>query len=418
MVAMLMVFGIASFAAAEVEMGGDARVRGISKDNPDMNSDSDDAMRYYDQRVRLKLKGTNDDGASVNVRVTVAEGVWNGGKNTKSGGDTVSGAGVVNASGNDPIKIGGSDYAYIAMPVAEGWTVSAGLMPADWGHKFKSWANSAERLKVTGKLGDVTVGAFVQKDVETDATGSNNLDDKDTTGLLAIGKAGEFKIGALYMMTKDNRPTAADCATDPKCDPSSTGADADGSNLDIFFAGPAGPVALAGEFRQQSGDLNETSQGDSPNGMFIAGTMDVGVKVSAALAMTKNGFVANKYFTPHATIGTSQPTAVANLGQGLPGQCPTLTTCTADTTALVVGVSHVISDEMTVGASIMQATLSAYDEDPTAEDGTLTAIDVKFTYSLGEKTKYTLVVAQATPDVDNGDLDKVTNMMHQLSTSF
>ncbi len=381
MVAMLMVFGLASFAVAEIEFSGDARLRGTLKDNPDYDSDSEDSSRWYDTRIRLKVTGTNDDGAGVKLQFTARENNWDG-------ADTST------------IRYDGDDYAYVFVPVSDNMTLSGGFMPANWGHKYWSWGSAYARLKLMVKLDAATVGAFTQKGGET--FGTDELNDYDINAVLAITKLGEFKVGAIIIMAKDKRTAFGD---------------GDGGNkIDIFFQGNAGDITILGELAQNSGDLYETAAGDSPNGAFVAAAMDLDtMKVSAALAMTKNGYTATKYFTPTVLIGTAQPSALFNLGECGMGS----TTC--DTMALVLTAGTKLSDEMGIGAVIAYATIDGYGAEDGAE-GTWMEIDAKFSYALGEQTKYYANFGYGMPDLEIGgvdmELDTAYAITHGITLKF
>ncbi|MCK4911885.1 MAG: hypothetical protein KAR83_09585, partial [Thermodesulfovibrionales bacterium] len=347
MVAMIMVFGLASFAVAEIELSGDARLRGTMIDNPDYDSDTDDSSRWYDSRIRLNVTGTNDDGAGVKLRFTARENNWDG------------------ADGNT-IRFDGDDYAYIFVPVSDDWTLSGGFMPANWGHKFWSWGSANARLKVTGKLDVATVGAFTQK--VNDTFGEDDLNDYDVNALFGITQLGEFKVGGILVMGKDDTTTTPDVSTTVtstlyttpgecanaggtwkggaggSCKitttiPGTDGGDGDGGmKIDLFFQGKLGDITVLGEVAQNGGDLYDSSSEDAKLGGFVAAAMELDtLKVSGAFAMTSNGYTATKYFAPTVLIGSAQPTAQFDLGEcGATGLSAYGLTC--DTMALVLNV--------------------------------------------------------------------------------
>jgi hypothetical protein len=373
MVAMIMVLGFAGLAAAEIELSGDARVRGIYQGNFDFDDSTDDDSRYYDHRIRLRINGSNDDGAGVKLQWTAAEENFDESQALPGGPNPYT------------IRYDGDDHAYMYLPVADNWTLSAGFMPANWGHKFWAWGQSKQRVKIVGKLDVAVVGFFTEKVIET--YGTNDLEDYDANVVFAITKLGEFKVGGIFVLQQDKVN------------------DLDGNKLDIFFAGKAGDISLAGEFATNMGEKNETADGDSPMGLFVSGSMDLdALKLSGAFAMTQNAYSANKFFMPTALIGTAQPTAVANLGDF------------GDTMAVVLGVGTKLSDEMSIGGKVMYAMWDNYPDD--GDGGNLIEIDLNFDYALGEVTKFSFVFAHGTPDDDQGDPDSVQAAAWTISTKF
>ena len=165
-----------------------------------------------------------------------------------------------------------------------------------------------------------------------------------------------------------------------------------------------------GEFATNMGDLNESSEGDSPLGMFVGAGMDLdAISLSGAVAMTSNSYKANKFFTPTVLVGKAQPTAIINLGENTEAG-------TGDTTAIVLGASTKVSDEMGVGAKLMYAMWDNYPDD--GNGGSMTEVDVTFSYAMGEKTKFAVAAGYGSPDDDAGDPDPVSAVSWTLSTSF
>ncbi len=415
MVAMLMVFGLASFAAAEVALSGDARVRGVSQGNFDHNSVTDDDSRYYDHRIRLKIVGSNDDGAGVKLRVTMAE-------------EKMDEADIVYE-----LRYDGDDYAYMYVPVAENWILSAGYMPGDWGHRLWGWGQSHQRVKIEGNLDGLIIGYWNQKDDET--FGSNDLKDYESNSVWVVAPVGEFTVGATIKMSKDDRVSdpgtavaaipdsimceelysgAWDNGTNQCYIDAVPGSDGDtGTEIDVFFTGKAGDITIKGELAQLSGDLFGD---DAQTGIFLGAGMDMdALKLSGAIAMTKNGYTANRFFTPTVLIGTAQPTAALDLGQNPEGGCAP---CAADTTALVLGVGTKLSDEMGVGAKVMYAVWDNYPDD--GNGGNLTELDATFSYALGENTSFSAALGYGSLSFDN-DTEPDDSLMAigwSLNTSF
>jgi hypothetical protein len=389
------VFGLVAIAAAEVSISGDARVRGIWKKNFDMDSAVKDDDRYYDQRVRLNFNGKNDFGAGAKVRVTVMEGAFNGNKNSKSSLTTTNdGFGnITSVSHTENFRLDGDDYAYLYVPLGD-WTLSAGLMPANWGFKFWAWGNSQERIKLVGKVGDgLTVGVFTQKIAETNAT--DELNDMDANVVFVIGAAGGFKIGGIFVQVSDDRTGAANDS---------------GTKMDVFFSGEAGPAKIAGEIAQNSGDIYETQGATggpaNPMGFFVSAGLDMdtfGLTLSGV--MTQNGYSANKFFTPTVLLGTAQPTAAMNVGDA------------GDTTAFVAAATFKLSDALSVTARGAYMMWDGYYA--AGDDGSLMEIDASIVYTIGENTTYHFDFGHGTPDEDlNPNADSFSAIGQKIQVKF
>jgi hypothetical protein len=386
---MMFVMGLAAYAFAEVAITGDARVRGIYTNNfdatdtvPDTGGANDDHSRYYDERVRLNIDGKNDDEAAVKIQVTVVDGYLDG---NSSSPDPVAGdvVGMTRAE----------NYAYILVPFGD-VKVEAGLMPADWGNKFMAWGAAKQRIKVYTKMGDMTVGAFTQKTVE-----SGMAQDRDAYSAYAVTPVGDLKVGAIAIYDKKSNDGAA--------------ADATGTTFDAFVNGKMGDMGLVGELCYKTGDTNKTLDKDggenSPMGFFVHADMQMdALNVGGAVAMTKNGYVANKYFTPTAFFGTSQPTGLADFGQSPGGN--------ADTTAFVVAVSSKISDSMSAGVKVAYAQMKEYAA--LMDTMKITEVDATFTYNIGKDTKYEAVLAYGKPTNFSVEDDPITAATHGLYVSF
>lgn len=379
---MMFVMGLAAYAFAEVAITGDARVRGIYSSNlTDADDDTNDRQRHYDERVRLNIDGKNDDEAAVKIQVTVVDGTLDGATPPANGvrGD------VVGMSRDE-------NYAYILVPFGD-VKVEAGLMTADWGNKFFAWGAAKERIKVYTKMGDMTVGAFTQKSDENPSA-LDAAKDRDAYAAYVVTPVGDLKVGAIAIYDK-NKPV-----------------DKTGTTFDAFVNGKMGDMNLVGEIVYKTGDTNKTLDKDggenSPMGFFVHADMQMdALNIGGAVAMTKNGYVANQYFTPTAFFGKSQPTAIVNFGDA--GGA-------ADSTAVVVAASSKVSDAMTVGVKGAYASMKEY---AAAMDTVkITEVDATFTYAIGKDTKYEAVVAYGKPKNMSANDDPIMAAMHGLYVNF
>ena len=316
--AVCMVFGMAAIASAvdmqehhpvftaketEISLSGDARVRGLNTWNKDgignnlSNLNTDD-VRLWDSRIRVKLDVKNGGGATAHVRLVFDEGMWAGnGNSTGTPGST--------QAGNTNVV---ADWAYVTIPVGPA-KFTIGDQRADWGNKFWVWDEPRHRVKVTGKVGNVTVGALTDKVYETSLIalgGEEVYRDEDDWALLAITNMGDVTVGVIGVYWERNR-------RNQNPDGSSTPV-TDGSEkqwaIDPYFKAKAGPVALTGEV------VYMNNFGHKPNfGIYTDATMAAGpVTVKAVGAHADGGYTADDDWIPVNLIGTDNPWAVMNFG--------------------------------------------------------------------------------------------------------
>lgn len=317
----ILVVAMAATAYAEVTIGGDARVRGIWKNNYDLNDDVDDDARYYDQRVRIKIDAKVAGDAEVRTRFTLIEGTW--GKD----------AGFNDANGT--VRFDDDDYAYLHVPIGN-ITLDIGRQHADWGNKFLVWNASKNRIKLVSKVGTAAVGAAIDKNRE-DLAPNNDMDYDDYL-LFFINQFGAFKVALLGVYFNDDK------------------AGKDGQLLDLAINGSANGLNIAGELVFKWGDLMETTDKDgdqnNPWGGFLMVTKSMdNLTVGGAVAYTANGYVANKYFEPTVFFGTGNSRGVAMMNFGAGG---------GDTLGIVVPIRYKASGALTVGANLAYASFDEY----------------------------------------------------------
>jgi len=364
--AVALVLGFAATVfAADVNIGGEMRVRHINKSNYDWNSDAVDSDRYYDQRLRLKINAKAGE-AQVISRITVSEGTWGTGATWGS------------------VDMDNDDLAYIVVPVGP-VTLSAGRMHADWGNRLMAWNVGVDRLKLSAKLGAFTVGGFTTKATENGA-GAVDVDDYAVFG---VGSFGDWK-AALLVVSADDRP-----------------ADQTGSVVNLAFNGKAGAFSIAGEIVTRSGDLYDDTAGNGQLGAFVAGDIGVGPgTVSVAVAHAANGFAASNYFTPTLALGTTQPTAMMEFNAN------------DDSTSLgvVAGYGIKLGDDMNVGLKVAHLVV---EDTAAANDTTYFEVDATLDYNVSEGTTYKAGLMYITRDDDTAaDYDAAMGFCGTLQVNF
>jgi uncharacterized Zn-binding protein involved in type VI secretion len=370
-VALGLVAGVASVAsAAELSINGDARWRGVYKDNTVFSSDKvADRAQTMDQRYRFNCNLKINDDVTVNTRLVLRDGEF----------------------GNDN---GASDFVDRANMVIKmlGGTWTIGRQDVSWGNKFLAWGESSDRIKGIYKSGDITYGGFLQKDKEDSLAQGNGDGDKTTYAGVFIMKAGDTTFGVLPVYTTDDSNAAKASGKDT------------GYLIDPYFVTKIGPATVMGEFVYQGGDLNENTAGDAIWGGFVGGQVDMApitVKGLVAIWDGNQGATGKRDcdndFAPSVLIGTCNETAVIKFGG---------TTSTADDSTLLVGagVDFKASDKLTVGGLVgyLDATENGYQGD----NATLIELDLTAKYALAQNANYTIGVAYAMPDKFSADDDE------------
>lgn len=395
-VALGLVAGVASVAsAAELSINGDARWRGVYKDNAPNSSGfgANDTVynrqQYMDQRYRFNANLKINDDVTVNTRWVLRDGEF----------------------GNDN---GSSDFVDRANMVIKtlGGTWTIGRQDVSWGNKFLAWGESADRFKGIYKAGNITYGGFLQKDRENngelDGTNNHNGDgDKTSYAGVFIMKAGDTTFGILPVYTTDDSETAKVSGKDS------------GYLIDPYFVSKIGPATLMGELVYKGGDLNENSAGDAIWGGFIAGQVDMApITVKGLIAYYDGNEGAtggtrdcDNDFAPSVLIGTCNETAIIDFGGTTVGS--------PDNSTLLVGagVDVKAGDKVTVGALV--GYLEATDNGPVnGEKASLIEVDVTAKYALAQNANYTFSVGYGMPDKFSAQDDDILVIGNRIEVNW
>lgn len=390
-VALGLVAGVASVAsAAELSINGDARWRGVYKDNAPTatNFGADDTVynrqQYMDQRYRFNCNLKINDDVTVNTRLVL--------RDQEFGNDNAAAAAVVDRANMVIKTLGGT------------WTI--GRQDVSWGNKFLAWGESADRFKGIYKAGDITYGGFLQKDREDSAAQGNGDGDKDSWAGVFIAKFGDTTFGVLPVFTTDDSNAAKASGKDT------------GYLIDPYFVTKMGPATLMGEMVYQGGDLNENSDGDAIWGGFVAAQVDLApitVKGLIAYYDGNNGLVGKRDcdndFAPSVLIGTCNETAIVKFGG------TTSATKGDDSTMLVgAGVDFKASDKVTVGALV--GYLAATDYGFNNEKASLIEVDLTAKYALAQNANYTLSFAYGEPDKFSAQDDPIVVLGNRIEVNW
>jgi hypothetical protein len=399
-VALGLVAGLASVASAEnmLSIHGDARLRGVySTNTTDADDTNQDKRQRMDQRYRLTADVQINDAVKVNTRIQLASQLF--GNNNPTAANATTGPSSNGNGHTHPFSYNTDTFTadrYNMVIKALGGTLTLGRQDASWGNKFLGWGVSVDRIKYTTKMNDMTVGGYLQKNVEGDNAFGDG--DNDTWGALAIGKAGDTTWGVLlnYNIVDTNAAKASGKDT--------------GYLIDPFFTTKVGPASVMGEFVYKGGDSMENSNGDAMWGGFVAASMGVEaatVKGLIAYYDRNEGAAAggagrdcDDDFAPSLLIGTCNETAIIDFGG--------TTQTHSDSTYLVgAGVDFKVNDKLQLGALLgyLMASEKAgvnglMGGGLTGEDtARLIEVDLTAQYQLAQNTTYNFGIAYG--DVDN-----------------
>lgn len=379
-VALGLVAGVAS--AAELTINGDARWRGVYKDNTATSNDNVyDRVQQMDQRYRFNCNLKINDDVTVNTRLVLADQIF--GNNYPASASSSSAGTPAHTHTVKTDTFTADRYNMVIKALGGTWTI--GRQDVSWGNKFLAWAESADRFKGIYKSGDITYGGFLQKDKEDSAAQGNGDGDKTSYAGVFIMKAGDTTFGILPVYTTDDSDSAKASGKDT------------GYLIDPYFVSKIGPATLMGELVYQGGDLNENNDGDAVWGGFVGGQVDmapVTVKGLIAYYDGNGGTVGardcDNDFAPSMLIGTCNETAVIKFGETTSGP--------DDSTMLIgAGVDFKANDKLTVGG-LVGYLLASQNGGTGDEDATLVEIDLTAKYALAQNANYTFGISYAMPD--------------------
>lgn len=388
-VALGLVAGVASVAsAAELTINGDARLRGVySQNTKDIDGPTDhftgapgdtpaeqgqDTVQKMDQRYRFNMDLKINDDVKVNTRLVLADDTF-GGPATDAGMS---------------FKVDRANMVIKSL----GGTMTLGRQDASWGNKFLGWGAGVDRIKYTTKVGDMTLGGYLQKNVEGDNAYGDG--DSDTWGALAIGKAGDTTWGVLLNYAKLDTDAAKNSGKDS------------GYLIDPYFTTKIGAATVMGELVYKGGDSMENRDGDPMYGGFVAASVDMApVTVKGLMAYYKNNegdYAASTRdcdndFAPTLMIGTCNETAILEFG-GTTNPEQSVAQADDSTYLIAAAVDFKASDKLTLGAGIAYLMASEYYGNNGDEDGTLTEIDLTAKYALAQNATYRIGVAYGMVD--------------------
>lgn len=356
-VALGLVAGMGSSAVASdmLEFHGTSRVRGIRGDfTQPSTAVAGDEVAQYNMRTRFDIKANVTEGVSVNARMQMANYFL---------GDGGAAAGFQTTE-----ELVDVDYSYIAVS-ALGGSWSMGRMPASW-TPFFSWGGNQDRIKAMYKVGNGTLGGFIQKSTERNLP--DNSGDSDAYSLLYLGSAGDVKYKVIGIVTDD--------------DLTGNG----GLMIDANVAGKAGEIGWEAEVAYKDND----AWTDAQTGIMANMTMGLGdgmaLIVDAAYSM--DGFTADDDYNPTNLIGNSV-TAVTQFGADA--------TFGEDAILVAAGVNFKLDD-----ASSIEGKLGYYTSDDLGgADQKAIGADVTYVRSLAKNTNFILKGAYA-------DMESMANVLN------
>ena len=128
-----------SFAAADVTVGGDARVRYNQKTMKDDVENDIDASG--NSRIRITVDAKSDDGMYMKSRFSTADGTMGGSRDIKT------------------------DYGFIGIPLGP-VTIEGGRVQDNWGNRLLSWDEDYDQTAAIFKAGEVDVSIWRATNIE------------------------------------------------------------------------------------------------------------------------------------------------------------------------------------------------------------------------------------------------------------
>jgi len=267
LMAISLVFALVAPAMAEtaVEFSGRYFVRGTWMDNGYFTDDSgapnsgqtldDHAMTWYDQELRMNVTFKPNENVSVFWRFDVADYTW---------GTENYYAGIANVDDFDLDRM----WASIKTPygVLDVGRMAGGQWGLDWGNYG---TNGSDRIKFTTAIGDLALGAIIEKRIEADSnTALNAIDDDadfDVYHLFGVYKQETFETGLLLTYARDRRNQGANTTvyvpgfiTAPTATVGQNAkvSETDYYNFNLYGIFNFGPFTLQGEVQHEWGDID------------------------------------------------------------------------------------------------------------------------------------------------------------------
>jgi len=371
----MLVGSIASAAYAEVNLSGDARARYIYKDKYDFGNSDQDAMDYFDSRIRVKVEAKAKGGAFMKARMRFDDIKWDG-----------QGWGAYKEDKNVWV-----DYAFIGAPMGP-ITLSAGRMPANFS-KFFAWDGRPSRVKIDYKNGGFRLIGFY--DIKDEFVNANDdLEDNDFTqiGIVSALKINDSWSGKVWLgYQNDDREYTGE--VDDAGNAIRRSGDASGFKGAIQLNGKIGTIAIEGGAAYKDAD----AQGTADDG--FGGYAQVGMKLGAftpalQVGFTKDGYVADNDFG-FIMIGAAEPiTAINNVGNKL-----------GDTQWAALIAKATVSENFKLAANLVYYDIDI-DTDGVDVRGVMDAIEISGsgTYTISEGADFTVKAGYLSPSYD-GRLD-------------
>ena len=341
----------AVYAASDTQLkiGGDMRVRGTWKNNFDFNNNAQADSKAWDQRYRLSFIVKTDQDIEARMRAVFG--------NNYTWGTAVSGVSW--------------DWAYLHIPMGA-FSVDIGRQRASWGHKFMTWDNATDRIKVIGHVDGILWGLFTDKIAENSPPAGQDM---DQYGALVISKGENVTLGVIGIYRIDDAVSTNDT----------------GYILNTYGTAGVGDVTIMGEVVLKGGGLFQTtrvSDGKTANqyGGFIAASIPMDAfTFTLAAAVTRNGLTADNYFAPTLFLGTVNPTAIMDFGAN------------GDTTAVAGTAKFQVSDATYISGTVAWAKWKQYDAADALADASAFEFDVTVKTKIAKNTTYEVNVGVLAP---------------------
>jgi len=253
---------VAPAMAADLSVSGQFRYRGFYQDNTGVDDLNKESRSYQDFRVRPVFTFNINDNIKMITRVRIFNNEFYG----RAGTSTVLGGTASNLSTTAAKSDQASwDRGYVSIKTPYGILDVGRMTGGLWGLDAFDVESAADRIKYTLPLGNLTLLAILQKNVEADfATAGQTDGDNDTYYLAGIYKMENMNFGLLWAYTR-NATVATQVTTQQSYLP--------------YFKGKWGNFGLNAEAKFDTGEIeldNGVNTDITGQAFYVAGTAAFG----------------------------------------------------------------------------------------------------------------------------------------------
>lgn len=358
---------------SNLELKGDARVRGISSNYDTTNKvHVKESNETYDSRIRLNLDSSTQSGVQLHVRVIFDNSTWG----TDNNGDR-----------NNVTW----DEASILVPIKDGF-LYAGRLNDTYGTNFYGSHNDKIDLAFYGYTGikDTLLYLFDFKAVEGEgytnnggalSTGNGDFDAYGIGGQVTIDK---LLVGGRYVLLENKTVTPEQSSY----------------FVDAFATGEIAGLKLNAQVQQNGNDS------DAFGAYLNVGKSFGDLFIGATALTTKDGYVSGgdltaSYLTNPTTLGISTLGRVGAYG---------------DTTLFGLEGNYNLTSDLSFEAKVASFSIKNASYNTINKDLDIMEYDLGLNYKLTKDATYSIKYAMG--NFDDRSLEDIQNFMHSIEVKF